>query len=236
MKRTILQVTLHFPLFEVFRGEDPEGFFEFQQDDPLLCFIKPDSFGVAIAPDDVFLYGISFVLRKGPAAIVTVRNALCIRFSFRPFIYTTSAGVYEYKRRFAADPESSRVFPVHNTRTREDCTQFIRIDRIAQFGPVDEVCTDSVPPCLVVFGSGATERTVLIKEMVLSVVVHQSVCIIDPAAFGSKMELRTEFLLIQFFLARKSVGLKDRIETLGIIRIQLINLKGCFFAPEVIYL
>jgi hypothetical protein len=41
----------------------------------------------------VFLYGVSFVLRKSAAPVVTVGNALCKQFAFRPLIYTASAGV-----------------------------------------------------------------------------------------------------------------------------------------------
>ena len=100
------------------------------------------------------------------------------------------------KYRLVAGLKTTGILPVHNTRARENCAQFIWMDGMWELFPVDEVRADSVSPGHV--APIDAEWVVLEEKMELAFVMDQAVRIVGPVGFRSKVELWT----IRFLVSR----------------------------------
>jgi len=76
-----------------------------------------------------------------------------------------------------------------------------------QFRPMDQVSADRVTPRLVVVVSAMvpTKGIVLIVEVVLAIVIDQSVSIANPTTLGRKVELGPEDLTVEILRVTDSV-------------------------------
>ena len=148
---------------------------------PLALRRVPEHLRVAeLARADVE-HRIARVLRPRASAVGAVGQRLRLR--PRP-----RAGVDRNHRRVAPAPEAARVPPVDDGAAREDRLVALLRDGDGQVRPVHEVAADGMSPGHV--PPRASERVVLVEEVVLAAVVDQPVRIVHPVGGRREVELR----------------------------------------------
>src|SRR6516164_8909914 len=86
-----------------------------------------------------------------------------------------------------ATAKPTAVLPVHDSAAREnhDAVLFAKGNR--EILPADEVTADDVPPAHV--SPIDAERIVLIKKVIFTLVINETIGIVHPIPGGSKMKL-----------------------------------------------
>ena len=142
-----LDFAMVLPGLQILRGKKAHlTIIQVQSHGPLIRRFVPDYLGIAITFFDMLDNRIFLVLFPGSTAIVTIRNRLSKRLPFRERITAAGGGVDAYNHFFLAGLKARGIFFVHHRRAGKDGSQFIGMNRIIQFRPVDYVVTDSVAP------------------------------------------------------------------------------------------
>src|SRR5690606_39171293 len=115
----------------------------------------------------------------------------------------TGAGIKSNQRVDALFPESRRVVWIIYSRTGECRISFVNgIKGFTDLSPVQQVRAHCVSPVHVT--PIPTIGVVLIEQMIFTIIIDQSIWIIDPAAHGRKMYLGPVTFAIHAILTGKS--------------------------------
>ena len=184
-----------FPVQAVGRSVEPDGFAGGQHHDPLSGRFVPDDMRIAEVGDaGIRQNRIGGVF--GPRASPVGAVCQSLRLGFDPSLGGGDRiviGEDRQNRRIGGGSESGRVVQVGYAASRKDIAQAVRSQRDRHVLPVQQIAADGMSPVhlspreVAVF----VERDVLVAEVVLAVIINQSVRVAHPAFGRREVDSRT---------------------------------------------
>jgi len=176
------------PVFQVIWDEEVHIlFFNVKHHHPFLCRFVPDDFRIPVTTTDMSDDRITLIFGKASATVIAVGYGLGKGNIFGPGIGSSCWSVKQNDRLFISGLKTGAVIVIHYSTARENCSHVIRMKGVTHFLPVNHIRTYGMSPGHV--SPRPAEGIMLVKHVILSVIIHQTVCIIVPATFWCKMKL-----------------------------------------------
>src|SRR6056297_2553555 len=141
----------------------------------------PEYFWVTeVLPVLVLENGITFILMPGPAFIFTIGNTLLLEVKIFVFLRQSSR-IDRYQSVLTIKKTTSVIF-INYSATRKHQTIFIGFQGYIKMFPVQKVFTYSVSP--VDIPPSGFSWIMLVKEVILTLVIHKAIGIIHPVFRG----------------------------------------------------